>query len=418
MDKIRIEGPCRLQGRVRVSGAKNAVLPEMAALLMLGGTTTLTNVPDVHDVTSMVQVLRHLGLKDLSLQDGRLTATGSDLRKTEAPYDLVRKMRASILVLGPLLTRLGRARVALPGGCAIGARPIDLHIEALRRMGARIDIEHGDIVASCRRLTGAEIRFERQTVTGTENLMMAATLADGRTTLHNSAREPEITDLALFLNACGARVDGAGTATIVIDGVEQLRGATHRVIPDRIEAGTFIMAAAATGSDITVEGCRAEHLGAVLETLGQCGVRLETLDDGIAVRPDGPLRACDIETRPYPAFPTDLQAQFMALMIRARGDARITETVFENRFMHVGELRRMGARIEISGQTATVHGPMELTGAPVMASDLRASACLIVAGLQARGETIIGRAYHIDRGYERVERKFQALGAQITRVHA
>jgi UDP-N-acetylglucosamine 1-carboxyvinyltransferase len=416
MDRIRIAGPCTLSGRVRVSGAKNAVLPEMAAMLMIDGPTRLTNVPDVHDVTTMIKVLGHLGMQDLELRDGVLTAAGCEPSEPEAPYDLVRKMRASILVLGPLLARLGRAKVSLPGGCAIGARPIDLHITALRQMGARIDIEHGYVVASSTRLRGAQIRFDKQTVTGTENIMMTASLADGRTVLRNCAQEPEVADLAAFLNACGARIEGAGGATVTIDGVDRLRGATHAVIPDRIEAGTFLMAAAATGGGITVEACRPDHLGAVIDTLRRCGVQLQEQGDAITVRPDGPLRAVDAKTLPYPEFPTDLQAQYMALMTRARGDARITETVFENRFMHVGELRRMGARIEVEGQTATVTGPAPLSGAPVMASDLRASACLIVAGLQAEGETMISRAYHIDRGYEHVVTKFRTLGARIERV--
>ena len=418
MDKIRIHGPCRLQGKVRVSGAKNAVLPEMAAALLMDGPVTLENVPRVRDVDTMARVLRHLGMRDVVLEGGRMSAGDGALGDPEAPYALVKTMRASILVLGPLLARLGRARVSLPGGCAIGARPIDLHIEALRRLGATIDIEHGYVVASCRRLQGAEIYFDKKTVTGTENLMMAASLAEGRTVLKNCALEPEIADLARFLNACGGRIEGAGGETIVVDGVTRLKGGTHRVIPDRIEAGTFLMAAAATGSGITVEGCEPAHLGAVIDKLRECGVVLEAGADGIAVRPDGPLRPANLVTLPYPAFPTDLQAQYMALATRAHGVSIITETVFENRYMHVGELRRMGARIVVDGQTAIVAGPAPLSGAPVMASDLRASACLIVAGLVAEGETTIDRAYHIDRGYEQVERKFSALGARIERVRA
>jgi UDP-N-acetylglucosamine 1-carboxyvinyltransferase len=425
MDKIRIQGPCRLEGRVRVSGAKNAVLPEMAAALLMEGPVTLENVPRVRDVETMARVLRHLGMRDVALEGGRLRASAGALGDPEAPYALVKTMRASILVLGPLLARLGRARVSLPGGCAIGARPIDLHIEALRRMGASLEIEHGYVVASCRRLRGAEISFDKKTVTGTENLMMAAALAEGRTMLKNCALEPEIADLARFLNACGARIEGAGGETIVVEGVTRLRGATHRVIPDRIETGTFLMAAAATGSGITVEGCDPAHLGAVIDKLRECGVVLDVEPAGaeagagsITVRPDGPLRPATVVTLPYPAFPTDLQAQYMALATRAHGVSIITETVFENRLMHVGELRRMGARIVVDGQTAIVAGPSPLSGAPVMASDLRASACLIVAGLAADGETLIDRAYHIDRGYEQVERKFQALGARIERVRA
>ena len=425
MDKIRIEGPCRLSGTVRASGAKNAVLPEMAAFLMLEGPVTLKNVPVVRDVTTMGMVLRHLGIRDLVLDNNVLTASGCEPKEPEAPYNLVRTMRASILVLGPLLARLGRAKVSLPGGCAIGARPIDLHIEALRKMGARIAIEHGYVLAECPRLRGAEIDFPKPTVTGTENLMMAAALAEGRTLLRGCALEPEIADLAVFLNACGAKIAGAGTGTITIDGVAKLRGAEHRAIPDRIEAGTFLIAAAATGGQVTVEGAEPSHLAALLEALRSAGARVELHPAGqkpeerrtsMSVVPDGPLRAASIPTLPHPAFPTDLQAQFMALLTAATGVSTVTETVFENRFMHVGELRRMGAKIEVDGETATVAGPTPLSGAPVMASDLRASACLIVAGLLAEGETLIHRAYHIDRGYEQVVHKFRGLGARIERI--
>ena len=415
MDKIRIQGPCRLQGTVRVSGAKNAVLPEMAAALLVEGTATLRNVPAVRDMDTMVRVLRHLGLREVERSDGTLRI-GGEPTNPEAPYDLVRTMRASILVLGPLLARIGRARVSLPGGCAIGARPIDLHIDALRRMGATIDITHGYVDARCPRLRGAEIAFKTRTVTGTENLMMAAVLAEGRTVLRNCALEPEIGDLARFLTACGAKIDGAGGDVITIDGVDRLRGAGHQVIPDRIETGTFLMAAAITGGDVTLEGCDPSHLTAVLDKLRECGVVVDAGAASLRVRPDGPLKAANIVTLPYPAFPTDLQAQYMALASRAEGVSIITETVFENRFMHVGELRRMGARIVVDGQTAIVAGPAPLSGAPVMASDLRASACLIVAGLAAEGETTIHRAYHIDRGYEKVETKFQGLGARIERI--
>jgi len=416
MDKIRIQGPCRLRGTVRASGAKNAVLPEMAATLLLEGPVTLRNVPVVRDVQTMVKVLRHLGVRSLRLEGNSLSAEGGAEGDPEAPYDLVRTMRASILVLGPLLARLGRAKVSLPGGCAIGARPIDYHIEALRRMGADVAIEHGYVVASCRRLKGAEIVFDDRTVTGTENIMMAATLAEGRTVLENCALEPEVVDLARFLNACGARIDGAGTGRIVVEGVARLRGTAHTVIPDRIETGTFLMAAAATRSGIRIEQCDPSHLEAVLDKLQECGVVLRRGPDSITVEPDGALRGANVTTRPYPDFPTDLQAQFMALAARAEGVSIVTETVFENRFMHVGELRRMGARIVEDGQTAIVAGPAPLLGAQVMASDLRASACLIVAGLAAEGETTIHRAYHIDRGYEKVETKFQGLGARIERI--
>jgi UDP-N-acetylglucosamine 1-carboxyvinyltransferase len=416
MDRIRIQGPCRLQGTVRASGAKNAVLPEMAATLLIEGPVTLRNVPVVRDVQTMVKVLRHLGMRSMTLDGNTLRAEGGAAGEPEAPYDLVRTMRASILVLGPLLARLGRAKVSLPGGCAIGARPIDYHIEALRRMGADVAIEHGYVVATCPRLKGAEIVFEERTVTGTENIMMAAALAEGRTVLKNCALEPEVADLARFLNACGARIEGAGSGRIVIDGVPRLRGSEHTVIPDRIETGTFLMAAAATRSGITIERCAPAHLETVLDKLQECGVVLRPEGDAIVVQPGGALRAANVTTRPYPDFPTDLQAQFMALMTRADGVSIVTETVFENRFMHVGELRRMGARIVVDGQTAIVAGPAPLSGAQVMASDLRASACLIVAGLAAEGETTINRAYHIDRGYEKVETKFQGLGARIERI--
>jgi len=416
VDTIRIQGPSRLAGRVRASGAKNAVLPEMAATLLVDGPVVLRNVPVVRDVQTMIKVLRPLGAGPASLEENTLRVQGGTGGEAQAPYDLVRTMRASILVLGPLLARLGRARVALPGGCAIGARPIDFHIEALRRMGATVAIEHGDVVATCPRLKGAEIVFEDRTVTGTENLMMAACLAEGRTVMKNCAQEPEVADLARFLNACGARIEGAGTARIVIDGVPRLHGTEHRVIPDRIEAGTFLMAAAATRSAVTVEGCEPAHLESVLDKMKECGAALRIEGDSIAVAPDGTLRAANVTTRPYPDFPTDLQAQFMVLMTRADGVSIVTETVFENRFMHVGELRRMGARIVVDGQSAIVAGPSPLSGAPVMASDLRASACLILAGLAAEGETVINRAYHIDRGYEKVETKFQALGARIERI--
>ncbi len=416
MDKLRVTGPCRLEGRVRISGAKNAVLPEMAAALLVEGPVTLENVPAVRDVLTMAKVLRHLGLRQVALEGSTLRAEDDGVREPEAPYDLVRTMRASILVLGPLLARCGRARVSLPGGCAIGARPIDLHIDALRRMGAAIDIEHGYVVASCGRLKGAEIEFPKVTVTGTENVMMAACLADGRTVLRNCALEPEIADLAAFLVACGARIEGAGTPTIVIDGVTRLRGTLHRVIPDRIEAGTFLMAAAITGGHVVIEACEPAHLSAVVALLKECGVPLTAGAGSIEVRPDGQLRAANVTTHPYPDFPTDLQAQYMALATRADGVSVITETVFENRFMHVGELRRMGARIVVRGQSAIVAGPAPLSGAPVMASDLRASACLVVAGLAAEGETVIDRIYHLDRGYERIETKLHALGARVERI--
>ncbi|MGH9797365.1 MAG: UDP-N-acetylglucosamine 1-carboxyvinyltransferase [Candidatus Polarisedimenticolia bacterium] len=416
MDRIRIQGPTRLSGRVRAGGAKNAVLPQMAASLLAGGTVRLRNVPAVRDVDTMGLVLKHLGMREIRADGDLLILEPGSAGDPQAPYDLVRKMRASILVLGPLLARLGRARVSLPGGCAIGARPVDFHIEALRRMGASVEVEHGDVVASCRRLRGAEITFPGRTVTGTENLMMAAVLAEGTTVLQHCAREPEVVDLADFLNACGGRVRGAGSDAITVEGVGALRGADHEVIPDRIEAGTFLMAAAITGGGVSVEGCRPDHLEAVVRQLRQCGVPVEAMDGGLAVRPDGPLQAANLTTAPYPGFPTDLQAQYMALMTRTEGVSIVTETVFENRFLHAAELRRMGARIVVDGQTAIVAGPSPLSGAPVMASDLRASASLVLAGLAAEGETIVNRVYHLDRGYARMEEKLRALGARIERI--
>ena len=417
MDKIRVRGGRSLRGALQVSGAKNAVLPAMAASLLTSERVVLENAPQVRDVTTMLRVLQRLGAAAPERQGTSLTLRVSEILSPEAPYDLVKTMRASILVLGPLLARCGVARVSLPGGCAIGARPVNLHVAALQKLGARIEVEHGYLVAEGKELRGAEITFDSKTVTGTENLMMAATRAKGRTILRNVAQEPEIEDLATLLNAMGGKVSGAGTDTIIIEGVEGLRGAVHPVIPDRIEAGTFLMAAAVTRSGLKVERCRPDHLAAVLDKLKDVGVRMEIGKDSIQVLPDGPLRAGNIVTLPHPAFPTDLQAQYMALMTQAEGSSVITESIFENRFMHVGELRRMGARIDIDGHSAVVHGPTPLTGAQVMATDLRASACLIVAGLVADGETVIDRAYHIDRGYERIEEKLQRVGADIERIH-
>ncbi|HEU5181699.1 MAG TPA: UDP-N-acetylglucosamine 1-carboxyvinyltransferase [Candidatus Polarisedimenticolia bacterium] len=416
MEKIRIRGGKPLQGSLPVSGAKNAVLPAMAASLLTSEPVILDNAPNVRDVATMLRVLQRLGATDLERDGTKLRIRVPAIQSPEAPYELVKTMRASVLVLGPLLARHGAARVSLPGGCAIGARPVDLHIAALRKLGARIEVEHGYIVAEGGSLRGADITFESKTVTGTENLMMAATHAKGRTTLRNVAQEPEVEDLAALLTAMGAKVSGAGTATIVIEGVEALHGAEHDVIPDRIEAGTFLMAAAITRGAVRVEHCRPEHLGAVLEKLRDVGVKLEVGSSAIEVRPDGPLRPGNLITLPYPAFPTDLQAQYMALMTQAAGSSTITESIFENRFMHVGELRRMGAQIEINGRTAVVRGPTPLAGAQLMATDLRASACLIVAGLVAQGETVVDRAYHLDRGYERIEEKLQRIGADIERI--
>jgi len=417
MDKIRVRGGRRLSGVLQVSGAKNAVLPAMAAALLTPEPVILENSPQVRDVATMIRVLQRMGAAPARRDGARLELSVPAITSAEAPYDLVKTMRASVLVLGPLLARCGAARVSLPGGCAIGERPVNLHIEALRRLGARIEVEHGYIVAEGPRLTGAEIAFESKTVTGTENLMMAATRARGRTVLRNVAQEPEIEDLAELLTKMGARIEGAGSDTIVVDGVEALHGAEHTVIPDRIEAGTFIMAAAITRGDVRVERCRPEHLAAVLEKLRSVGVRMEVGQGTVQVMPDGPLSPGNLVTLPFPGFPTDLQAQYLAMATQAQGNSLITESIFENRFMHVGELRRMGARVDIDGHFAVVHGPTPLTGAQVMATDLRASACLIVAGLVAEGETVIDRAYHIDRGYERIEEKLQKVGADIERIH-
>jgi UDP-N-acetylglucosamine 1-carboxyvinyltransferase len=417
MDKIRVKGGRRLEGTLVASGAKNAVLPAMAASLLTSEPVTLENAPEVRDVTTMARVLQRMGASDTRLKDHRLILEVPEIRAPEAPYELVKTMRASILVLGPLLARCGEARVSLPGGCAIGARPVNLHIAALQKLGARIAVEHGYIVATGRDLRGAEITFDAKTVTGTENVMMAATRARGRTVLRNVAQEPEIEDLAALLNAMGARISGAGGEAIVIEGVEELHGAVHPVVPDRIETGTFLMAGAITRGDLRVENCRPDHLGAVLDKLKDGGVRLAIENRAIRVLPGGPIRAGNLVTLPYPAFPTDLQAQYMALMTQAQGTSLITESIFENRFMHAGELRRMGAKIDIDGHSAVVQGGTPLTGAPVMATDLRASACLILAGLVADGETTIDRAYHIDRGYERIEEKLRKVGAAVERIH-
>ncbi|HEV8337074.1 MAG TPA: UDP-N-acetylglucosamine 1-carboxyvinyltransferase [Candidatus Polarisedimenticolia bacterium] len=416
MDKIRIRGGRRLEGVLAVSGAKNAILPAMAASLLTPEPVVLENTPAVRDVATMIRVLQRMGATDPVREDGRMVLRVPELRSPVAPYDLVKTMRASVLVLGPLLARCGEARVSLPGGCAIGARPVNLHLAALEKLGARLRVEHGYILAEGRDLRGAEITFDPKTVTGTENVMMAATRARGLTVVKNAAREPEIEDLAALLNAMGARIEGAGSDTIRIEGGAALHGAMHRVIPDRIEAGTFVMAAAITRGGVRVEHCRPAHLETVLEKLQEIGVKMKTGDDFVEVLPDGELRAADLVTSPYPAFPTDLQAQYMALVTQARGTSRITESIFENRLMHVGELRRMGADIGVEGRSALVRGGTRLAGAEVMATDLRASACLIVAGLVADGETTIDRAYHIDRGYERIEEKLRRVGADVERI--
>lgn len=415
MQKLAIQGGCRLNGEVRVSGAKNAALPIMCASLLSAGDLHLSNLPDMHDVATMKKLLRQMGVGiDAVAQAATLNAAQVD--KLEAPYDMVKTMRAAILVLGPLLARFGEARVSLPGGCAIGSRPVDLHIKGLQAMGAEIHIEHGYIHAQVKRLKGARILFDLVSVTGTENLMMAATLADGVTVLENAAREPEVVDLALCLIAMGAKIEGAGSDTITIVGVESLHGASYRVMPDRIESGTFLVAAAAVGGNITLTEARADILDSVLDKLREAGAQIVVTGDRISLNMQRRPAAVNVRTAPYPAFPTDMQAQFMALNAVAEGSAMVVETIFENRFMHVQELRRLGAQIEVEGNTAVIKGCAHLEGATIMATDLRASACLVIAGMVAQGETVVDRIYHLDRGYEHIEAKLSALGAQIRRV--
>jgi UDP-N-acetylglucosamine 1-carboxyvinyltransferase len=417
MDKILVQGGRRLCGKVRVSGAKNAALPILAAALLCDGTNTFTQVPDLRDIRSTIDLLTHLGVR-CQMEGHTVRVDGGGLNNHEAPYDLVRKMRASILVLGPLVARLKKARVSLPGGCAIGARPINLHLRGLQRLGAEIELAHGYVEASCQRLKGADIYFDVVTVTGTENLMMAAVLAEGTTVLRNAAREPEIQALADVLVKMGARIQGAGTSEITIQGVERLHPTEARIIPDRIETGTFMAAAALTGGDVTITGAEPDHVKAIAHKLQLAGARVEMEGHSIRVQGEPNLSSVDIKTLPYPGFPTDMQAQFMVLMAVARGTSLISETIFENRFIHVSELRRMGADITISGNSALVKGVSRLSGAPVMATDLRASACLILAGLIADNTTEVHRVYHLDRGYENLEKKFQKLGASIRRVKA
>ena len=417
MDKLVIQGGVPLTGEVRISGAKNAALPILCASLLTPGTLRLQNVPHLRDVTTTLNLLAQMGV-EVSLDEKLgVGLTAAKLHNLSAPYELVKTMRASILVLGPMVARFGEARVSLPGGCAIGQRPVDLHIKGLQAMGAQIDIEQGYIHASAGRLKGTHIVLDLVTVTGTENLMMAAVLADGVTVLENAAREPEIIDLAECLNAMGARVRGAGSDVITIEGVEQLHGAMHRVMPDRIEIGTFLCAAAATGGEIKLKGTRSNILDAVIGKLREAGAHVEHGEDWIRLSANGGLKSVSLRTAPYPAFPTDMQAQFMALNSVAEGTATVTETIFENRFMHVQELRRLGANIEVEGNTAIVHGVRVLQGATVMATDLRASASLVLAGLVARGETLVDRVYHLDRGYECIEEKLSQLGARIKRTH-
>jgi UDP-N-acetylglucosamine 1-carboxyvinyltransferase len=418
MDKILIRGGVPLEGVIPIGGAKNAALPLMAASLLTADTLALENVPDLADVATMANLLVQHGVGVGERRGGRLDLCAEHLTSTTAPYDLVRKMRASVLVMGPLLARCGRARVSLPGGCAIGTRPIDLHLKGLERLGAEIGLRDGYIDARAPKgLKGAEIVFPSVSVGATENLLMAAALADGETALINAAREPEITDLALCLEKMGARIEGIGSDRLRISGAARLHGARHRILPDRIETGTYLMAAAATGGEVRLTGTRLDLVKAVARILDGAGVELTPTEDGFAVRRrNGALEGVDVMTEPYPGFPTDLQAQVMALMTTAAGASMITETIFENRFMHVPELARMGANINVHRASAMVRGVERLLGAPVMATDLRASVSLVVAGLVARGETVINRVYHLDRGYERLEEKLAACGARIERI--
>ncbi|HLE85914.1 MAG TPA: UDP-N-acetylglucosamine 1-carboxyvinyltransferase [Thermoanaerobaculia bacterium] len=422
MDRFRIQGPVRLAGRVRASGAKNAALPALAACLLASEPVELSRMPRVRDIRTMSRLLGHLGVASEELGDGtlRLTPGDPEAGAGEAPYELVKTMRAGVLSLGPLLARRGRARVSLPGGCAIGVRPVDQHLAGLAALGAEVRVEGGYVEARVpepgKRLRGGRFRFAMPTVTGTENVLMAAVLAAGTSVLENCAREPEIGDLARLLTAMGARIEGAGTDTITVHGVAELGGARHEIIPDRIEGGTYLIGAALTGGDVTLEDAEPADLAPLLEKLAETGAAVETEGTRVRVSAPGELFSADVETAPHPRFPTDLQAQYLALMTAARGVASVSETVFENRFQHVPELARLGAVIEVRGGTAKVHGPTALSGAYVMATDLRASACLVLAALAARGETLVHRIYHLDRGYERMEEKLQSLGASVERV--
>ncbi len=423
MDRIRIAGGTPLRGTIAIGGAKNAALALMPACLLTDETLTLTNLPDLADIATMANLLAQHGVR-LTLQGDRgadrvLDLAATEIINTTAPYDLVRRMRASVLVLGPLVARCGQARVSLPGGCAIGTRPVDLHLKALEQMGARIELQEGYISATVNgRLHGAEIVFPQVTVGGTENALMAATLAKGETIISNAAREPEVADLAHCLVAMGARIEGIGSDTLTIQGVERLHGARYRVVPDRIETGSYAVAAAITRGDVELVGARLDLMGAVVKVLTDCGVTVSATENGVRIAADrADIVGTDIMTEPYPGFPTDMQAQLMALMATAGGASMITETIFENRFMHVPELMRMGARINVHNASAIVRGVPRLSGAPVMATDLRASVSLVLAGLAAEGETIVNRVYHLDRGYERVEEKLAACGARIERLH-
>ncbi|VTU24060.1 UDP-N-acetylglucosamine 1-carboxyvinyltransferase [Variovorax sp. PBS-H4] len=420
MDKLLIRGGRQLRGEVLISGAKNAALPELCAALLSDRPVTLHNVPRLNDVTTMFKLLRNMGVAAERDDNGTVRLDAGPLHTHEAPYELVKTMRASVLALGPLLARFGKARVSLPGGCAIGSRPVDQHIKGLQAMGAEIVVEHGYMVASIaggrRRLHGARITTDMVTVTGTENFLMAAALADGETVLENAAQEPEITDLAEMLIEMGAKIEGHGTSRIRVQGVEKLAGCTHRVVADRIEAGTFLCAVAATGGEVLLRHGRADHLDAVIEKLREAGAQVDVVAEGIRVRSQGRLKAQGFRTTEYPGFPTDMQAQFMVLNVIAEGTSTVTETIFENRFMHVDEMLRLGARIQTDGKVAVIEGVRQLSGATVMATDLRASASLVIAGLVAEGETLVDRIYHLDRGYDRMESKLRGLGADIERV--
>jgi UDP-N-acetylglucosamine 1-carboxyvinyltransferase len=416
MDKLRVTGGNVLRGKVQVSGAKNSALPAMAASLLTADTLTLDNIPLVNDIFTMRRLLRELGVSVEFERDHSLRIRGENIQSFQAPYDLVKTMRASVLVLGPLLARTGRARVSLPGGCAIGARPINLHIKGLERLGASIRTEHGYVEATADRLKGAAILLDKITVTGTENLMMAAALAEGQTVLQNAAREPEVVDLADLLNKMGAKIQGAGTPTIVIQGVSSLRGTSHTIIPDQIEAGTFLIAGAISGGDLELTHVNPDHLLSTIEKLREAGIRIDTAPGRLIVKGSTQIAATDVVTREYPGFATDMQAQYMALMTQATGITVITESIFENRYMHASELMRMGANIRVDGSRAIVAGKTVLTGATVIASDLRASASLILAALVADGTTVIDRVYHLDRGYEKIEEKLRSVGAQIERL--
>jgi UDP-N-acetylglucosamine 1-carboxyvinyltransferase len=417
MDKIRVMGGNRLQGRVEISGAKNAALPAMAASLLTADTVRLENIPYVRDILTTRNLLLEMGLQAEIMEDGSGTFNASDVQSLQAPYELVKTMRASILVLGPLVARFKKAIVSLPGGCAIGARPINLHLMGLEKMGAKCEVSHGYVEATTTGLHGAYVLMDTVTVTGTENLMMAAVLADGETVLDNAACEPEIGNLASMLRSMGAHIEGDGTRTIRIRGVKKLKGCRHKIMPDRIEAGTFAVAAAITRGDIEVANCHPQHLTAVLTLLSQAGAEISMGQESFRIKGRNPISSRNVSTYPYPSFPTDMQAQYMALMTQGDGAAIITETIFENRFMHAQELIRMGADITIEGRQAIVKGGRPLTGAKVLASDLRASASLILAGLVAEGETVIDRVYHLDRGYYHIEEKMAQLGAEIERIH-